>query len=57
MDNGEPGRYGHLSPAQLESLDRAVRTLLEEARRRASAILKENQALVETLRDLLVEKK
>ena len=56
-DSGEPGRYNHLSPAQLEALDRAIRELLEEARRRAKKILKENKTLIETLRDLLVEKK
>ncbi len=54
---GEPGRDPHLSPAQLEILDRRVREILEEARQRAARILGENRALVETLRDLLVEKK
>jgi cell division protease FtsH len=50
-------RHPHLSPAQLEMLDRRVRELLEEARQRAAMLLRENRALVETLRDLLVEKK
>ena len=54
-DQGE--RSQHLSPAQLESLDRAIRDLLEEARRRAAKILAENRATVETLRDTLLEKK
>jgi cell division protease FtsH len=56
-DDGKPGRHPHLSPAQLEALDRRVRELLDEARRRAAAILQEHRALVEALRDLLLEKK
>src|SRR5262249_41374745 len=50
-------RREHLSPAALESLDRSIRELLEQARQRSIAILKENQALVVTLRDTLLEKK
>ena len=46
-----------LSPARLELLDRRISEILEEARRRAVAILAENRASVEALRDLLVEKK
>jgi cell division protease FtsH len=56
-DDDKRIRHPHLSPAQLEMLDRRVRELLEEARQRAAALLRENRALVETLRDLLVEKK
>jgi cell division protease FtsH len=56
-DDGEPRRHPGLSPAQREALDRRVRELLEEARQRAAAILKENRALVETLRDLLLQHK
>jgi cell division protease FtsH len=56
-DNGERSRLPHLSPAQLETLDRRVREVLEEARQRAAAILTQNRPLLETLRDLLVEKK
>lgn len=56
-DNGEPQRRTDLSPTQLESLDRRVRELLEEARQRAVQILSDNRALVETLRDLLLDKK
>jgi cell division protease FtsH len=56
-DNGAPGRHPHLSPAQLEALDRGVREILEESRRRAAQILTDNRKLVETLRDLLLEKK
>jgi cell division protease FtsH len=55
--SGQPTRHPDLSPAQLELLDRRVHALLEEARQKAAAILRENRALVETLRDLLVEKK
>ncbi|HYT94889.1 MAG TPA: AAA family ATPase [Gemmataceae bacterium] len=54
--DGRPGR-GDLSPTQLEALDRRVSELLEEGRQRAAKILKENRVLVETLRDLLLEKK
>ena len=46
-----------LSPARLELLDRRVSEILEDARRRAAAILAENRAAVEALRELLVEKK
>jgi cell division protease FtsH len=56
-DDAGRARQPHLSPAQLEALDRRVREVLEEARQRAAAILQQNQALVETLRDLLLEKK
>jgi ATP-dependent Zn protease len=50
-------RHAHLSPAQLEALDRRVSALLEEARQKAEILLRDNRTLVETLRDLLVEKK
>jgi cell division protease FtsH len=56
-DNGEPGRYPGLSPAQLEVLDRRVNEILEEQRQRAARILRENRPLLEALRDLLLEKK
>ena len=56
-DTDKPGRHDNLSPVQLEALDRRIRELLEEARQRASKILAENRVLVQTLRDLLVEKK
>jgi cell division protease FtsH len=56
-DGNDRGRHPHLSPRQLEALDRRVREVLEEARQRAAALLRENRALVETLRDLLLEKK
>ncbi len=56
-EDGATGRYAHLSPAQLEMLDRRVRELLEEGRQRASQILSEQRSLVETLRDLLLQNK
>jgi cell division protease FtsH len=56
-DNGPAHARAHLSEAQLELLDRSVRTILAEARQRAAKILQENRGLVETLRDLLLEKK
>jgi cell division protease FtsH len=46
-----------LSPSQMESLDRRVGELLEENRQRAATILRDNRALLVTLRDLLLEKK
>jgi cell division protease FtsH len=53
--NGE--RRKDLSPAQIEALDRRVRTILEEQRQRAAQLLRENRELVETLRDVLIEQK
>lgn len=46
-----------LPPSRLEAIDRRVCAILEEARARAATILKEHQASVEALRDLLLEKK
>ncbi len=54
-NNGE--RRSDLSPVQVEALDRRVRTILEEQRQRAAQLLRENYEMVETLRDLLIEKK
>jgi cell division protease FtsH len=53
----ESRRRSDLSEEQLRSLDRRVREVLEESRQRCIAILGENRVLVETLRDLLLEKK
>ena len=53
----KPGRHPHLSPGQQDALDRRIVAILEEARLRASAILAEHRAMVETLRDLLLEHK
>jgi cell division protease FtsH len=50
-------RAQHLSQAKLEALDRRVDEILAEARDRAAAILRDNRTVIETLRDLLVEKK
>jgi cell division protease FtsH len=56
-DDGPRGRFRQLSPTQLEALDNRVRELVEEGRARAAAILKQYQTLVETLRDLLIQRK
>jgi cell division protease FtsH len=56
-DTDNPGRHPHLSAVQLEAIDRRVREVLEVARQNAIRILQENRVLVETLRDLLLEKK
>ncbi len=56
-EKDERQRRADLSEQQKESLDRAVRTILEEGRQRAADILRQNRSLVESLRDLLVEKK
>lgn len=56
-DKDERQRRPDLSESQKDALDRAVRALLEEGRQRAADILRENRALLETLRDLLIEKK
>jgi cell division protease FtsH len=50
-------RQRRYSPAQLEAIDQGVREILNQAQARAAAILRENRALIETLRDLLVEHK
>lgn len=53
-----PGQPRHqFSPTQLEAIDKQVRAILETARQRAAEILAENRALLETLRDVLIEKK
>jgi cell division protease FtsH len=56
LDN-KPHRQPDLSPAQQEQLDRRVRAIIDEQRQRAATILRERRLLVESLRDLLVEKK
>lgn len=45
------------SASQQEAIDRRVRELLEESRRRAAEILHEQRPLVEALRDLLLQHK
>jgi cell division protease FtsH len=56
MDH-EGKRHPDLSPKLLEELDERVRTIVEEQRQRAEQIIAENKAMVETLRDLLLEHK
>jgi len=55
LETGE--RFKDLSPDQLALLDRRVGETLAEAQSRAAAILKDNRAVLEALRDLLLEKK
>jgi cell division protease FtsH len=50
-------RHASLSQEQLAALDRRVNEVIEEAQGRAAGILKDNKALLVTLRDLLIEKK
>jgi cell division protease FtsH len=46
-----------LSPGQLDAIDRSVRQLLADASRRAASLLRENQPIVELLRDELLKHK
>ena len=46
-----------ISPAHLQAIDNRVKEILNEQRERAAAILKENQASVELLRDALLDHK
>ena len=55
-DDRNGGRVD-VSQAQMEALDQRIGAILEEGRRRAGKILHEQRALVEMLRDLLVERK
>ena len=55
LETGE--RFKDLSPEQLALLDRRVSEILAEAQGRAAGILRENRAVLEALRDLLLEKK
>ena len=57
--DGRPAAVRHpdLSPKLLEELDERVRVIVEEQRQRAEKIISENKAMVETLRDLLLENK
>jgi cell division protease FtsH len=50
-------RHPQLSEEQKAALDRRVRAVLEEGRERAAALLRDNRAVLETLRDLLLERK
>jgi cell division protease FtsH len=53
----ERERRPHLSEAQRAAIDRRVNELLEEARQRAAALLRDNRAVLEALRDVLLEQK
>jgi cell division protease FtsH len=55
LETGE--RFKDLSQDQLALLDRQVNLLFTEARERTSTILRDNRAVLEMLRDLLIEKK
>lgn len=50
-------RHPHLSETQRTLLDKRVREVIEDCRAKAAAILKEQKAVLESLRDLLLEKK
>jgi cell division protease FtsH len=50
-------RDAEVSDDQRRLLDQRIGEILEEARHRAATILRERRPLIETLRDLLVEKK
>jgi cell division protease FtsH len=53
----KPERMPDLSEEQRAVLDRRVAEILEDSRQRAAKILSANRAALETLRDLLLEKK
>ena len=51
------GRRRDLAPDTLAKLDIRTAEIIEEQRLRAARIIHDRQAMVETLRDLLLEKK
>jgi cell division protease FtsH len=55
LESGE--RFKDLSPEQLALLDRRVSETIAEAQERTAQILQENRAVLESLRELLLEKK
>jgi cell division protease FtsH len=55
LETGE--RFKDLSPEQLAVLDRRVSETIAEAQAQTAGILKANRAILESLRDLLIEKK
>jgi cell division protease FtsH len=55
LDSGR--RRDQLGQATLTALDERVAALIEEQRKRAEKIVKQNRALIETLRDVLLDKK
>jgi cell division protease FtsH len=50
-------RHPHLSEVQRAALDQRVREVIEECRQKAATILREQQTVLESLRDLLLVKK
>lgn len=56
-DSDRRTRLPALSESKREALDQRVIELVEEARQRAASILRENQAILETLRDELLARK
>jgi cell division protease FtsH len=50
-------RHPHLSEVQRAALDQRVREVIEECRQKAATILREQQTVLENLRDLLLVKK
>src|SRR5438270_13649924 len=56
-DNDNDRRRHDLSEAHKEAIDRAIHEILETERQRATQILRDNKAMLEMLRDLLLEKK
>ena len=53
----EQGEHDPVSEALKGSMEQAVREILDEQRARSRRLLEENKLLVQTLRDLLLEKK
>lgn len=56
-DGDSRTRLPSLSESRREALDSRVIELVEEARQRAARVLKDNQAILETLRDELIARK
>ncbi len=55
LNDQHRSRQRDLAPEQLAALDRSIHAILTEASQRARRLLEDNAALVETLRDLLIE--
>ena len=53
----EQSEHDPVSESLKGSMEKAVRDILDEQRKRSRRLLEENKALVSTLRDLLLEKK
>ena len=53
----EQGEHDPISEALKGTMEKAVREILDEQRTRSRRLLEENKVLVQTLRDLLIEKK